>query len=68
MKPKEFVTTKGRVVNSTLFGLQTSATIVPYCLQKKKVVTLLSTIIFSPKIGIFPKEKPTIIIDNNCTK
>ena len=48
--PKEFIVTKGRVVNSTLFGFQDDEMILSYCPKKNKVVTLLSTMHHQPTI------------------
>lgn len=66
--PNEFIATKGRATESTMFGFQDDTMIVSYCPKKGRVVTLLSTLHNQKEIDEGEKNKPAVIKTYNETK
>lgn len=68
--PPEFVSTKGRELNSSLFGFQEKCTLVSYVPKKGKNVLLISTLHNDDKIDhdSGDLQKPEIITFYNLTK
>ncbi|KAB0805400.1 hypothetical protein PPYR_02396 [Photinus pyralis] len=68
--PAEFVNTKARPLQSTMFGFQEETTILSYVPKKGKNVILASSMHHDDKIDMSTGEKfkPEIITFYNCTK
>jgi hypothetical protein len=68
--PPSFVSTKNRPVFSSYFGFSNNKTLVSYKANKKKIVTLISTMHHDKKVTQTTQEKlkPEIIMAYNSTK
>jgi len=67
--PTEMVSTKERNPFTTIFGLQQDCMIVSHCPKRNKIVNLLRTLHFEPKVDTSNEQrKPKVILTYNETK
>lgn len=65
--PPQFPISKGRAVESTIFGFSNNITMCSYVPKKNKSVVVLSTMHYTTEVE-GPKKKPLMILDYNKTK
>lgn len=65
--PPEFLPSKSRELNSTIFGFQKDMMLASYATKKNKAVIMLSTLHDQPEINAITG-KPEVIMDYNTTK
>ncbi|KAF5276317.1 hypothetical protein FQR65_LT16418 [Abscondita terminalis] len=66
--PPEFINSKSREVNSTIFGFTNTATLLSYVPKKGKTVLLISSMHHKGEVDDTENKKPNIILYYNTTK